>query len=116
MQYIFNFAATKFIYMTSVQQAKELEKILNEDRKTAIISHFNPDGDAVGASVGMRSFLLSAGKDADIVIPSRQPEFLDFLDPEAAVFCLTNEKTSGRAKKKKRLQTVCPKIKFRPPF
>ena len=97
MQYIFNFAATKFIYMTSVQQAKELEKILNEDRKTAIISHFNPDGDAVGASVGMRSFLLSAGKDADIVIPSRQPEFLDFLDPEKHITCYVDDKEKAES-------------------
>ena len=85
--------------MTIGSPAIELEKLLDKGRKTAIISHFNPDGDAVGSSVGMRRFLLSKNMDADIVLPSRHPEFLDFLDPEKDIICYVDNK-------EKALQTV----------
>ena len=41
--------------------------------------------------------LLSAGKDADIVIPSRQPEFLDFLDPEKHITCYVDDKEKAES-------------------
>ena len=78
--------------MTKESPVKKLEKVLNEGRKTAIISHFNPDGDAVGSSVGMKRFLLSNGQDSEIVLPSRHPEFLDFLDPENTIVCYADTK------------------------
>ena len=81
-----------FTRMTPVPLAPELEKLLNEGRKTAIISHFNPDGDAIGSSVGMRLFLESRGLPATVVIPSAMPAFLDFLDRDGDIICYTADK------------------------
>ena len=53
MQYIFNFATIKFIRMTVEELALGFEKLLDGKKKVTIISHFNPDGDAVGSSVGL---------------------------------------------------------------
>lgn len=92
MQYIFNFAATNFYRMTLLSQARDLEKLLNRGLNTIIISHFNPDGDAIGSSVGMRGFLQGSGRQATVVIPSRKPEFLDFLDPSGEIVCYTDNK------------------------
>lgn len=95
MQYIFNFAATNFYPMTLLAQARELEKLLNKRLNIVIISHFNPDGDAIGSSVGMRSYLYGTGRQATVVIPSRMPEFLDFLDPNGEIICYTDNKRAA---------------------
>lgn len=92
MQYIFNFAATNFTRMTSIPQAKDLEKLLSQGLKTIIISHFNPDGDAIGSSVGMRGYLQGTGRQATVAVPSRKPEFLDFLDPDGEILCYADNK------------------------
>lgn len=83
--------------MTPVLPAPELERLLNEGKKTAIISHFNPDGDAIGSSVGMQRFLSSRGIEATVVIPSRMPAFLDFLDPSGRIVFYTNDKERATA-------------------
>lgn len=87
MQYIFNFAATNFTDMTPVPFATDLERLLRKGLKTAIISHFNPDGDAIGSSMGMLRFMQETGLDATAIIPSPVPEFLDFLDPDREIVC-----------------------------
>lgn len=92
MQYIFNFATTKFARMTTDSLAHDLEKILESKKKIAILSHFNPDGDAIGSSMGMYHYLRSRGKEARVVIPSAKPAFLDFLDPEQTIICHTDNR------------------------
>lgn len=37
--------------------------------KIAILTHVNPDGDAIGSSLGMYLALKSIGKQVDIIIP-----------------------------------------------
>ena len=65
--------------MTSIPLAPELEKLLNEERNTAIISHFNPDGDAIGSSLGLWHFLNTQEKTANIIVPNAFPDFLKWM-------------------------------------
>ena len=95
MQYIFNFAAIKFILMTLDTQAVNLEKLLERNLKTAIISHFNPDGDAIGSAVGMYAYLRSKGQEPRIVMPSYGPECMDFLDPDKEITYFTRDKETA---------------------
>jgi phosphoesterase RecJ-like protein len=54
-------------------------KILDSE-KIAIISHLNPDGDALGSSLSLYSILKKIGKEVNIVnVTSPLPHFLDFL-------------------------------------
>lgn len=82
--------------MTSIPLAPELEKLLNEGRNTAIISHFNPDGDAIGSTVGMLRYLRDKGQDPVPVIPSPIPSFLDFLDPEREIVRYTEDEKKAK--------------------
>ena len=96
MQYIFNFATIKFIRMTVEELALGFEKLLDGKKKVTIISHFNPDGDAVGSSVGLNWFLLERGYSSCIVLPSAAPPFLDFLDPEHSIIYYTEDKKRAK--------------------
>lgn len=45
-----------------------LEEI-NNANKIVILTHENPDGDAIGSSLGLYNALKSMGKNPDIIIP-----------------------------------------------
>lgn len=45
------------------------ESIMNSN-KIAILTHENPDGDAIGSSLGLMLALKKIGKDVDVIIPS----------------------------------------------
>lgn len=46
-----------------------------------IISHSNPDGDAIGSGLALLRFLKGQGIEARFFVPNRYPEFLKFIDP-----------------------------------
>ena len=49
----------------AVQIPEALVSALLQGEKFLIFTHLRPDGDAIGSSFGMRSFLLDQGKKAD---------------------------------------------------
>jgi phosphoesterase RecJ-like protein len=67
-----------------------LKDMLSKAKRVLIVSHVNPDGDAVGASLGMWHYLKAAYPEAEarIIFPNKFPEFLAWLDGanEATIF------------------------------
>ncbi len=47
--------------------------------KVLILTHKNPDGDAVGSALGLQSILNNLGHTANVVIPDDSPAFLKWL-------------------------------------
>jgi len=66
----------KHIKDSTIQQ---VEKVLKNVKKIAIISHFNPDGDAIGSSLALYHYLSEKEFDVSVVIPNRAPRFLHWL-------------------------------------
>jgi phosphoesterase RecJ-like protein len=56
-----------------------LGKLLETVQHIVIIPHKNPDGDAIGSSLGFYHYLKSRNKDCSIVVNDAVPEFLKFL-------------------------------------
>lgn len=48
-------------------------------KHVVIVSHVNPDGDAIGSSLALYYFLLKLGIDAKVVIPNDFPSFLSWM-------------------------------------
>lgn len=46
-----------------------------------IVTHTNPDGDAIGSVTAMGRFLSNLGKSYSIWTPNRYPDYLSFMDP-----------------------------------
>ena len=65
--------------MLTPSQISEFQRILSQSRKIAICTHYNPDGDAIGTSLALRSFLSSQGFEVNCVIPNNMPDFLQWL-------------------------------------
>lgn len=57
----------------------EVVRLIEACEHPLIISHKNPDGDAIGSSLGLKFFLKKLGKKPNIIVPDSFPDFLDFL-------------------------------------
>ncbi|MBL7956029.1 MAG: DHH family phosphoesterase [Flavobacteriales bacterium] len=65
-----------------------LRQLLERPRRVAIVSHYNPDGDAVGSTLGWAHLLKAAGHNARVVLPNTPADFLDWLPGRSEVLCL----------------------------
>ncbi|WP_306589971.1 bifunctional oligoribonuclease/PAP phosphatase NrnA [Geothrix sp. 21YS21S-4] len=61
---------------------ERLADFLDRHAKVLLATHENPDGDGVGAAVGLAAHLKGRGKTVRIVVTPSLPENLRFLDPE----------------------------------
>ena len=56
-----------------------LKERLTRPTRIAIISHRNPDGDAIGSSLGLKHFLEKSGHQCDVLLPSEYPQVFKYL-------------------------------------
>lgn len=68
--------------MLEPNQIFELKNILRSPKKIVIIPHKNPDGDAIGSTLGLSQVLKKIGHEVQIISPNDFPKFLKWL-PEA---------------------------------
>ena len=58
---------------------KELNSFLETSKNIVIIGHRNPDGDAMGSTLGLKHYLDKKGHRTTVVIPNGYPDFLQWL-------------------------------------
>lgn len=66
--------------------AKEIQKQIQSVEKIGIIVHKSPDGDAIGAAVGLKRVLRNCGKDVSVIVPDAAAENLLWME-DAQDFC-----------------------------
>ncbi|MBW8359491.1 MAG: bifunctional oligoribonuclease/PAP phosphatase NrnA [Weeksellaceae bacterium] len=69
----------------------EIRGLLNPENKIVIITHYNPDGDAIGSSLGLKHFLKQKGLEADVIVPNDFPKFLKWM-PESKKIIIADYK------------------------
>ncbi|MGC4129179.1 MAG: bifunctional oligoribonuclease/PAP phosphatase NrnA [Bergeyella sp.] len=82
--------------MFSADQLSEIKKILVPGKKIVIITHYNPDGDAIGSSLGLKHFLKAKGLEAEVIVPNDFPKFLKWM-PEARKITIADYKRKQAA-------------------
>ncbi|SEF77500.1 phosphoesterase RecJ domain-containing protein [Halpernia humi] len=65
--------------MFSNQEISEIKKLLIPEKNIVIITHHNPDGDAIGSSLALKNFLKNMGIEATVLVPNDFPKFLKWL-------------------------------------
>lgn len=58
----------------------EFKQHLSESRNIVILSHQNPDGDAIGSALGLRRFLNNTGHTTTVILPNETADIMSFLD------------------------------------
>ncbi|MDX6746136.1 bifunctional oligoribonuclease/PAP phosphatase NrnA [Polaribacter sp. PL03] len=65
---------------------EELKSYLDTPRNIVLIGHRNPDGDAMGSTLGLRHYLSKKGHKATVVVPNEYPDFLHWLPGSDATY------------------------------
>lgn len=66
-------------------------ELLATPKKIAIIPHKNPDGDAMGSTLGLYHFLLKLNHEPIVVAPNNFPNFLAWLPGSEKILIFENE-------------------------
>lgn len=68
-----------------------VKRLLAQPQDVVILTHRNPDGDAIGSSLGLQHFLNKNGHQARVIVPSEFPDFLDWLPGAAEITVYDDE-------------------------
>jgi bifunctional oligoribonuclease and PAP phosphatase NrnA len=68
-----------------------LQSLLKLPKKVVIVTHFKPDADALGSSLGLAGYLLKKGHSVDVITPSDYPDFLAWMPMKAIVTSLSKD-------------------------
>ena len=72
-------------------KALALKKIINKSEQILIFGHVNPDGDAIGSSLGLYHYLKNIGKSVKVIMPNDFPEFLKWLSSANEIIKFENQ-------------------------
>lgn len=68
--------------MFSEKELSEIKILLKNKKNILILTHQNPDGDAIGSSLALQLFLKKLNIESTIIVPNEFPKFLKWL-PQA---------------------------------
>jgi bifunctional oligoribonuclease and PAP phosphatase NrnA len=77
----------------------DFQKLLQTPKKVVITTHYKPDADAMGSSLGLARFLKKMGHNVQVITPSDYPDFLNWMVGNNAVIEYEKGKTDYQAKK-----------------
>ncbi|RVT71337.1 bifunctional oligoribonuclease/PAP phosphatase NrnA [Flavobacterium sufflavum] len=75
-----------------IQDIQAIQSLLATPKKIAIIPHRNPDGDAMGSTLGLYHFLRKNNHEATVISPNEFPEFLAWLPGSEMVHVFETDK------------------------
>jgi len=68
-----------------MQKLESLRELLEIPKKVVITTHYKPDADALGSSLGLANYLLKKGHQVQVISPSDYPEFLNWMEGQEDV-------------------------------
>ncbi|MDQ1331994.1 MAG: Bifunctional oligoribonuclease/PAP phosphatase NrnA [Bacteroidota bacterium] len=75
---------------------KELSKYFSSSENILLLSHINPDGDAIGSQLALYHYLKSIGKNASMISPNNLQEFLKWMDGAELINVYTRNRDKCR--------------------
>ena len=64
---------------------QDIKQLLTTQKKIVIVTHKNPDGDAIGSTLGLYHYLKLNGHNAVVITPNDYPEFLKWIPGENTI-------------------------------
>lgn len=68
--------------MFTPTELSDINTLLTQESRIVILTHYNPDGDAIGSSLGLKHYLKAKGIHAEVIVPNDFPKFLKWM-PES---------------------------------
>lgn len=75
--------------------------LIKTSNNIVIVTHWSPDGDAMGSSLGLYNYLLKLKKKVTVIVPNEYPEFLKWMPGDTKVLNHQTDSTKVEALVKK---------------
>jgi phosphoesterase RecJ-like protein len=79
---------------------------MSQARKIVILTHFNPDADALGSSLGLLRYLKKGGHEAVVIAPSEYPDFIGWMPLENEVMVFKKDRPEKYHKRISEADTI----------
>jgi bifunctional oligoribonuclease and PAP phosphatase NrnA len=80
-----------------MQNIKAFKEFLAHPRKAVIVTHFKPDADALGSSLGLAGYLLKKNHQVQVITPSDYPDFISWMPGNQNVLVFHKDKPAAAA-------------------
>ena len=80
--------------MLRTQFFQILDEILKTPKKFVVVTHVNPDGDAIGSSLAFSQFLRKLGHQAEVMVANEFPAFLSWMPGASTIHIYENNADS----------------------
>lgn len=74
---------------------EEVNRRISESEEIVLLSHVNPDGDAIGSALALYHYFRSTGKKSTVIMPNDYPDYLKWLPGNDEVIIFTKAKTEA---------------------
>jgi len=71
-----------------MENLQEFRQMMAQPKNVVIVTHFKPDADALGSSLGLAGYLKAKGHRVNVITPSDYPDFLSWMPGSNEVFAL----------------------------
>ncbi len=82
--------------MSFSESVSRLEALWQDKQHIVIISHFKPDGDAVGSSMGLKHFLSDIALNTTVILPDHLPLSVEFLNSDSSIVFYSDNKDKAK--------------------
>ncbi|MEZ4856457.1 MAG: bifunctional oligoribonuclease/PAP phosphatase NrnA [Gelidibacter sp.] len=77
------------------QDISKIKALLCSPKKIVIVPHKNPDGDAIGSTLGLYHYLKLRNHKATVIVPNDYPGFLKWMPNEDIIIKYESDKTTA---------------------
>ncbi|MBL7875477.1 MAG: bifunctional oligoribonuclease/PAP phosphatase NrnA [Cyclobacteriaceae bacterium] len=74
------------------------KSLISQPRRIVIVTHFKPDADALGSSLGLAGFLKKKNHQVSVITPSNYPDFLAWMPGNETVLALSPQQPGNEAR------------------
>ena len=67
------------------QDITDIKQLLSTKKKIIIVAHKNPDGDAIGSTLGLYHYLKKGNHIVNVIVPNDYPSFLKWIPGENSI-------------------------------
>ena len=78
------------------EASMNLREAIYRAHHIVVVGHYNPDGDAVGSTMGLKYFLANMGKEAEVMYPNAYAQNLSWLDPKHSALIYSDRQEKCR--------------------
>lgn len=81
--------------LLSDSDCERLKELIGQSQNIVLCCHVNPDGDAIGSSLGWAAYLRSLGKEPTVIVPDQYPDYLQWLPNTEKIIRYDKHKEQG---------------------